>query len=476
MSSKSYLSTATARAALASLLLSAACESDKSQNRAEDNNSPSVASHSPVDDAVGVPRNALVSVAFSKAMDPSTLTASTLTLTQATAAVAGAVSYSDGIANFTPANDLLANSVYTATVTTAAKSLDDHALAENYVWTFTTGSVVDAVAPTVVSVNPTNLSPAVVVNRSITVSFSEAMNATTVDVSSFTVSGPGNTSVAGTVSHLGPHATFNPNANLARDTVFTANITTSVQDMAGNALASNYVWSFTTGANLSMGPDPVLLGRAGDFVILAKSGVDTVPDSAVVGNVGVSPIDSTAVTGFSLTMHASNEYSTSDQVTGQVYAADYASPTSSNLTTAISNMETAFTDAAGRPTPDETNLGAGEIGGLTLVPGLYKWGTGLSIATDVTLHGGPNDVWIFQISEDITQANGTHVTLSGGALPKNIFWQAFGQVMIRTTAHFEGVVLCMTAIILETGASVNGRLLAQTSVVLDQNTVTQPSL
>jgi hypothetical protein len=144
------------------------------------------------------------------------------------------------------------------------------------------------------------------------------------------------------------------------------------------------------------------------------------------------------------------------------------------MTTTISDMETAYTDAAGRTLPDFTELDAGEIGGMTLEPGLYKWGTGVSISTDVTLDGGPNDVWIFQIAGDVTQANGVSVILSGGAQPKNIFWQTFGQLNIGTTAHFEGIVLCQTAIVLATGASVNGRLLAQTAVTLDQSTVTQP--
>lgn len=223
------------------------------------------------------------------------------------------------------------------------------------------------------------------------------------------------------------------------------------------------------------GPAPVVLGTAGNYVILAKSGIDTIPTSAVTGDIGVSPIDSTGITGFSLTLDSSGTFSTSDQVTGHVYAADYTSPTPSNLTTAVSNMETAYTDAAGRATPDFTELGSGEIGGLTLVPGLYKWGTNVLISTDVTLHGGPNDVWIFQIAGGITQASGTKVILTGGAQPKNIFWQVFGAVEIRTTAHFEGIILCQTGIVLETGASVNGRLFAQTSVTMDQSIIVQPA-
>jgi hypothetical protein len=125
--------------------------------------------------------------------------------------------------------------------------------------------------------------------------------------------------------------------------------------------------------------------------------------------------------------------------------------------------------------PDFTELGAGEIGGLTLVPGLYKWGTGVLISTDVTLNGGPNDVWIFQVAGTLTQASATRVTLTGGALAKNVIWQVAGATAIGTTAHFEGILLDQTSIAVNTGASVTGRLLAQTAVTLQKNTVTQPS-
>jgi hypothetical protein len=137
-------------------------------------------------------------------------------------------------------------------------------------------------------------------------------------------------------------------------------------------------------------------------------------------------------------------------------------------------METAYTDAAGRAA-DYTELGAGEIGGMTLPPATYKWSSGVLITTDVTLSGGPNDVWIFEIAGDLTQASAAKVTLAGGALAKNIFWQVFGIVDIGTTAHFEGIAMVQTAITLKTGATANGRLLAQTAVNLDANTVVQPA-
>jgi hypothetical protein len=194
----------------------------------------------------------------------------------------------------------------------------------------------------------------------------------------------------------------------------------------------------------------------------------------VTGNLGVSPAAATYVTGFSLTMDATNVFASSPQVTGRVYAADHASPTPSSLTTAVSDMELAFTDAAGRA-PDVTELGAGDIGGRTVTPGVYKWGTGLLIPTDVTLRGDATDVWIFQVAQALTVSNGVQIQLSGGALSRNVFWQVSGQAELGTTAHFEGVLMTQTSITLGTGASINGRLLAQTAVNIDSSTVVRPA-
>ncbi len=230
--------------------------------------------------------------------------------------------------------------------------------------------------------------------------------------------------------------------------------------------------------NVTIGSQfPVDLGTAGNYVILAKSGISTVPPSAITGDIGVSPINSTAITGFSLILTTGSPFAASAQITGKVYAPDYADPTPANLTTAVSDMQTAYTDAAGRTLPDHTELGSGNIGGMTLAPGLYKWGTGVTIPTDVTLSGGPNDVWIFQIAGNLTIAGATSVNLSGGALAGNIFWQVAGGVGVDlgTTSHFEGITLSQAGINLQTGASINGRLLAQTAVTLDANAVTVPA-
>ena len=214
------------------------------------------------------------------------------------------------------------------------------------------------------------------------------------------------------------------------------------------------------------------LGAAANYRMLAKSGISTVPDSAVSGNIGVSPIDSTAITGFSLTMDGSGEYATSDQVSGRVYATDYATPAPSKLTTIVGDMEAAYTDAAGRSDPDVTELGGGDISGLTLAPGLYKWGTSVAINDDITLDGGSNDTWIFQIAGDLTMASDTKVTLRNGATVKNIVWQVAERAVLGTGTQFVGTVLTKAGIDVRTGASVNGSLYAQSDVTLEQATIT----
>ena len=439
-----------------------------------DTTAPTVSSTVPADAATGIALNANITATFSEAMDPATITTATFTLKQGTTVVSGAVTYVGTTATFNPTSNLAASTTYTATVTTGVKDLAGNALASDYVWSFTTGTTADTTAPTVSSTIPANAATGIAVNANTTATFSEAMDPLTITTATFTLK-QGATVVSGAVtSPSTTTATFNPNSNLANNTTYTATVTTGVKDLAGNALASDYVWSFTT-ATVAAGRQPVDLGLAGNYVILAKSGISTVPTSAITGNLGLSPAAASYITGFSLVADASGVFSTSAQVTGNVYASDYAVPTPANLTTAVSNMEAAYTDAAGRTLPDFTELGAGEIGGLTLVPGLYKWGTDVLITTDVTLNGGPNDVWIFQISGGITQASATKVILTGGALPKNIFWQSFGVVALDTTAHMEGVILAQTAITLNTGATANGRLLAQTAVTLDSNTVTQPA-
>lgn len=219
------------------------------------------------------------------------------------------------------------------------------------------------------------------------------------------------------------------------------------------------------------GPAPVSLGASSGYVILAKTGISNVPTSAITGNIGVSPAAASAITGFALTLGAGAAFATSSQVTGNVYAPGYAAPTPANLTAAVSAMEAAYTSAAGRTLPDHIELGSGNIGGLTLPAGLYKWSSTVTIPATVTLNGNANDVWIFQIAGGLTMASGKRVVLTGGALASNVFWQVAGNVTLGTTSRIEGQVLSQTGISLATGARANGRLLAQTAVTLAGVTV-----
>ena len=212
----------------------------------------------------------------------------------------------------------------------------------------------------------------------------------------------------------------------------------------------------------------VNLGVAGDFVILSKTGITDVYKSTVTGDIGASPITGAAV------------LLTCAEVAGTIYTVDAAGPLPSSvtsptrLTTAVGDMQAAYTDAAGRINPDFLNLGAGSIGGLTLTPGLYTWSSGLNIPTDVALSGGPNDVFIFQVAGTLIMSAAKNITLLGGVQAKNIYWVVAGAVTIGTTSHFEGNILGQTGINLQTGASINGRMLAQTAVTLQMNTVTKP--
>jgi uncharacterized repeat protein (TIGR02543 family) len=225
-----------------------------------------------------------------------------------------------------------------------------------------------------------------------------------------------------------------------------------------------------------VGPTAINLGTAADFGILSKAGISTTGVTAITGDIGVSPMAATGMTGFGLIMHSSGQYSTTPIVNGRAYAADYAAPTPSKMTTAVSDMETAFTTANGLTTPAPiVNIYAGDISGRILPPGLYKWSTGVLVTSGgVTLTGGPNDVWVFQIAQNLTINNNAKITLLGGAQAKNIFWVVSGQATIGSNANVSGNILSKTLVSMNTGSRITGRLLAQTAVTLNASTVIKP--
>jgi hypothetical protein len=225
-----------------------------------------------------------------------------------------------------------------------------------------------------------------------------------------------------------------------------------------------------------VGPIQVDLRTASDFSILAKAGISTTGATTVSGDIGVSPIAATAVTGFGLTLDATTQFSRTPIVTGKVYAADYAIPSPTKLTAAVSDMENAYTVANGLVVPSPViGLNNGDLSGQVLAPGIYKWASGVSLSKKgLTLVGGATDTWVFQIAQDLTLNPGARITLSGGAMAKNIFWVIAGQAVLGTDTHLCGTILSKTAITLNTGAVVTGRLLAQTAVTLNASKVNQP--
>ena len=435
-----------------------------------DTSLPTVTLTDPVNNATGVAINKVIVTTFSEAMDQTTISATTFTVKQGLTSIAGTVTKSGTTGTFTSTANLEYSKVYTGTITTGVKDLAGNALASNFTFSFTTMPEPDTTVPVVILTDPLNNATSVGRSKVVAATFSEAMNTSTITSSTFTVK-QGATAVTGVVAYSGTKATFTPSTLLAVGTIYTATITTEAKDLAGNALAANTVWSFTTDVSTST-LTPVDLGAAGNYVILAKSAITNISTSAVTGDLGLSPAATSYITGLSLT--DATGYATSAQVTGKVYAADMADPTPINLTTAVNNMITAYTDAAGRPSPDYTELATGNIGGRTLTPGLYKWSNTVTLPSSVTISGGTNDVWIFQIAGDLTISNAVNITLIGGAQAKNIFWQVAGTVTVGTTAHFEGIILSQTGITFQTGASFKGRALAQTAVILDMNAVTQP--
>lgn len=230
------------------------------------------------------------------------------------------------------------------------------------------------------------------------------------------------------------------------------------------------------------GASCVNLGAAGNYAILAKTAVSTVPNSVVTGNVAVSPAARTFLTGWSLITEPTDTSFGSAQVSGRLFAADNVGGTTAvNLTTAVGDMGTAYTAAVGLA-PAGGGVGAGACPGagifsnLTVTPGVYTCTAAVSIAagTNLTLNGTATDVWVFRMAGGYTQAAATQVILTGGALPQNVFWVSAATVTVGATAKMQGVVLSQTNIVMGQGSTEIGRLLAQTAVTLNQTTVTQP--
>ena len=476
------------------------------------NKGPTVVSTNIEEGATGVPVDTAVIVTFSTAMNPALITTDTFTLMQGSTLISGEVTSTGATATFTPASDLAANTVYTATIMAGVESLKtrtghisaledsaaapkcvdnpgcdarpllwiaapllvaggavaavsgcnptvspavNNALEEDFVLTFTTAAASDGTAPTVSSTFPANGAAGVPLSTNLAAVFSEQMDAATISTTTFTLSQDA-ASASGTVSYEGITATFNPAGALAPNTLYTATITTGVEDLAGNAMVSNYEWTFTTGETTVQ--DSIDMGSAAPFAILAGSTVESNGDSIITGDLGVSP--GTAVIGFPPGVLNGAEF------TGVASAAGEAKL----------DLSIAFDGAAGRAT-GAVSL-ASDLSGLTLYPGLYSNSTSVMLsAGNVTLDalGDENAVFIFQMGSTLTTGSGTEVVLSGGAKAANIYWQVGSSATLGTTSIFKGNILAQESITLETGATLEGRALTQTAAVtLDAAVIAVP--
>ncbi len=480
---------------------------------APDTTKPVVVSTIPANLATNVPLNQVVSATFSKAMNAATINGATFTLTgPGTTAVAGQVVYSTigNTATFTPAANLAASTLYTATITTGAQDLSGNALAVNYVWTFTTGTAASTTKPIIVSTIPVNGATAVPLNQSISASFSEAMNPLTITSSTFTLVGPGAVAVPATVSYntVTFIATLTPTAFLAANTSYTATVTTGAQDLSGNSLGSTgsaNPWTFTTGTVSAQSPinlgTAALFGGVGGTAGITNQGIFTV----INGNIGTTGV-STLITGFH------------DNTPGCVYtettlniglvngSIDTAPPPP---TVACPNEGTAVTQAIAAQAAADALVAynalvaipngldvstcpgcggglAGELGNRTLVAGTYKSAPGSFALSqgDLTLdaQGNANAVWVFQMATTLTVGTPTahrSILLVNGAQAKNVFWQVGTAATINGIlggGTMSGTVIAQSGISVSTAGvvaitTVNGRLLVLTGPLTVVNTV-----
>jgi len=411
---------------------------------------------SPPNGSVGICPNTVIAATFPQAMDPATITSATFTVAPG---VTGTVTHdvTNKIFTFTPSSNLALSTLYTATITTGAKDPSGNALASNFAWTFTTAATACAAPPppTIISVTPPNGAVGVCPNTVVTATFSEAMNPVTINTTTFTVA----TGVTGavTLDGTGKVAAFTPSSNLALNTTYTATITTGAQDVSGNALAANYVWSFTTANKACQTAVP--LGSAANFVILAGSTVtNTGPTIITGGNLGLSP--GSAVTGFP---------------PGTLTSPAVMHITDPTAAQAQLDLTTAYNYAAGLP---GGAVLPGDMSGLTFTPGLYKTSSTVMLsAGNVTLdaQGNANAVFIFQVGSTLTTLGSTQVILAGGAQAKNVFWQVSSSATLGTNSIFMGTIMSLQSVTLDTGAALTGRALARNAAVtLDSSTVTAP--
>lgn len=444
---------------------------------------PLVLSTSPTSNETGVVLNKVVNATFNMPMDPATINLTTFTLKQGTTTIPGLVTYSGNSAFFTPNANLIGNTIYTATLSNGAQNVAGVALASNYVWNFTTGAIV---APRVLLTDPFSGETGVSVNKVITATFDVPMDPITLSSSTFTLL-QGTTAILGLVNYSGNMATFTPNNPLLANTVFTATITTGAKNVAGVPIANNYTWNFTT-INNSNAPN---LGSAAPFGAyggnagITNQGINTV----IHGSIATTAA-STLITGF----HDATAIYTETplnigNVTGAILTAPPMPGTASSFaiaTQALVDANAAYLSISPTSMPGGIDPGAGELGGLTLAPGIYKSNSGTFTISNGNLtldaQGDPNAVWIFQTAAGLTvgiagPTGAKSVVLLNGALPKNVFWYVGSTAIINGAGGgtMVGTILASSGVTFSTAGNavqtvLNGRALSLVASVTMVNT------
>jgi hypothetical protein len=441
---------------------------------------PKVITTDPVNLATDVALDKVISADFSEAMLLSSLTTSfTLKEGVGLTTVAGAVSIIGTTAYFTPDVDLLSNETYTATITTGATNLAGTPIAKDTTWTFTTIASV----PKVITTDPVNLATGVALDKVISADFSEAMLLSSLTTSFTLKEGVGLTTVAGAVSIIGTTAYFTPDANLLSDSTYTATITTGATNPSGTPIAKDTTWTFSTVAHKGpIAPDLLSVAR---FGIIAGVGVTNAAGASEIHDmdVGIYPGVRTSITGF-----MDVDGGPGLIFNGAFYASDDIAPpgVAAMLLQAKNDLVAAYLYAEGATAPAPAIV-AGDQGGTTLYPGIYKSTSTLLIQSgDLTLdaQGDANAVWIFQIASDFTTVGGSpypspaggNVILSGGAQAKNVYWQVGSSAIIGDYTSFKGNILALTSITMNAYSRAQGRMLTQNAAVTltSTNIITKP--
>lgn len=457
-----------------------------------DTTRPTVTLTVPAAGAAPVAINTRISATFSEDMAPATLNAASFTVTCAAPCVSptGTVSYAIGTraAVFTPAAVLAAGKTYTATITTAATDLAGNALAVNKVWSFTTGAAADTTAPTVTLVNPADLATGVAINSAIHATFSEAMDPLTIKTATFTLQASGpplGPILAGAVTYdpITNIAAFTPSSNLALSTKYTAAVTTGTTDLAGNALAVNKVWSFTTKATAVI-PPAVNLQSVAPFGATGGTGITSCGNTLINGDVATTSA-STLITGLTDGNGLGNSYTIAGCpgiVNGKIYTAPPAPGDAASMsiaTQAQTDAQTAFDATSTASMPGGVTQTA-ELGALTLAPGVYWSGTSFSVTlVDLTLdaQGDPNATWVFQSDSTLTVGVNRKVILTNGAQAKNIFWHVSSAATVNAGAQMKGTILAFSGVSMGTGATLDGRAISLVGgpVTLLNNVINVPA-